>query len=93
MIDKTNTEFRKKPNTCTFCKGKLKKGETDFTVKTGHSVISIKNVPAYVCENCGEAYYDPDTSRKIDSVLQDFHKGDLLAHPLAAGEIEFDRVA
>jgi len=93
MTDKVNVSFKGKPDTCTFCKGRLKKGETEFTVKSGDSIISIKNVPAFVCENCGEAYYDPEVSRKIDTVMDDFYKGELLTHPLAAGEVEFDRVA
>ena len=51
-------------------------------------MISIKEVPAYVCENCGEAYYTPEISRKIDKVMRDFHGDKLLAHPIAAGEVE-----
>jgi len=34
-------------------------------------VIVIKDVPAYVCEQCGEAYYTATTSRKIDGVMRD----------------------
>jgi len=30
--------------------------------------ISIKGVPAYVCKNCGEAYFTPEISRKMDEV-------------------------
>lgn len=93
MSKKTTSNFTGKPGTCSFCKGKLKKGKTDFTVKTGNSIVSVKNVPAFICENCGEAYYEPDVSKKIDKVMIDFHKGDFLAHPVAAGEVEFDRVA
>jgi len=81
------------PDRCSFCKGTLKKGKTEFTIKSGNSIVSVKNVPAFICENCGEAYYKPDISRRIDKVMADFHKGDLLAHPVAAGEIEFERVA
>ena len=36
-------------------------------------MISIKDVPAYICENCGEAYFTPEISRKIDEVMRDFH--------------------
>ena len=63
-------------------------GKTEFVAKIGDEVISIKEVPAYVCENCGEAYYTPEISRKIDEVMRDFHEGKLLAHPIAAGEVE-----
>ena len=93
MNEKKKLNVVGKMDTCSFCKGTLKKGKTEFTVKSGNSIVSVKNVPAYICENCGEAYFDPDVSRRIDKVMKDFHKGELLAHPLAAGEIEFDRVA
>ena len=39
-------------------------------------------------ENCGEAYFMPEISRKIDKVMRDFHEHKLLAHPIVAGEVE-----
>ena len=73
---------------CSFCKGKLYEGKTEFVAKVGDEVISIKDVPAHICENCGEAYFSPEISRKIDEVMRAFHKGGLLARPIAAGEVE-----
>lgn len=63
-------------------------GKTEFVARAGDEVIVIKDVPAYICENCGEAYFTAETSRKIDKVMEDFHKGKLLARPIAAGEVE-----
>jgi len=77
-----------KPDRCSFCKGKLREGKTEFIAKVADKVISIKDVPAYVCENCGEAYFTPNISRKIDEVMRDFHEAKLLARPIAAGEVE-----
>jgi len=77
-----------RPDRCNFCKGKLFKGKTEFVAKVGDEVISIKGVPAYICDNCGEAYFASEISRKIDEIMRDFHKGKLLVHPIAAGEIE-----
>jgi YgiT-type zinc finger domain-containing protein len=79
-----------KPERCSLCKGKLREGKTEFTVKAGKEVISIKEVPAFVCQECGEAYFTPRISRKIDKVMRDFHEGKLLAHPIAAGEIKLE---
>ena len=77
-----------KPDRCSFCncKGKLYEGKTEFVAKVGDEVISIKDVPAYVCENCDETYFTPEISRKIDKVMKVFHGGKLLARPIAAGE-------
>jgi YgiT-type zinc finger domain-containing protein len=80
------------PDRCSFCKGKLVEGKTDFVVKVGEQIIAIKDVSAYICENCGEAYYIPEISRKIDIVMKKFHEFKLLLHPVAAGELEFDEI-
>lgn len=79
-----------KPVKCSFCKGRLQEGKTEFVARVGEEVIVIKDVPAYICEHCGEAYYSPEISRKIDKVMRSYHKGKLLAHPIAAGEIELE---
>lgn len=78
------------PDSCSFCRGKLEEGEMEFVARVESEVVVIKRVPAYVCENCGESYFTSETSRKIDKVMKDFHEGRLLAHPIAAGEIELE---
>ncbi|MDY6866121.1 MAG: type II toxin-antitoxin system MqsA family antitoxin [Halobacteriota archaeon] len=82
-----------KPDICSFCKGRLKEGETEFVAKVGDKVVSIISVPAYVCEECGEAYYSPEVSRKMDKIMREFHEGKLLAHPIPAGEIDLSEIA
>ena len=75
------------PDKCSFCKGKLVKGKTEFVVKVGDKVLAIKDVSAYICEECGEAYYAPNISKKIDEVMEKFHASTLLMHPIAAGKL------
>jgi len=77
------------PDVCSFCEGKLQKNKADFIVKAGNEIISINNVPAYICDNCGEVYYKPQVSRKIDKIMSEFHGKNLLSHPIPAGEIDF----
>ncbi len=76
-----------KPDRCSFCKGRLVKGKTEFVVKVDDEILVVKNVSAYICNECGEAYYSPKESEKIDKLMKKFHKSDLLVHPLAAGEL------
>ena len=75
------------PDRCSFCKGKLHKGNSEFMAHASGEVIVIKDVPAFVCEQCGEAYYTLETSRKIDGVMRDAHKKKLSMRPLPAGEV------
>jgi YgiT-type zinc finger domain-containing protein len=58
------------PDRCRFCKGKLRDGKTEFLAHAAGEVIVIKDVPAYVCDQCGEAYYTAEISRKIDGGIR-----------------------
>ena len=76
------------PERCTFCKGTRHEGRTEFIARAGDGVIVIRDVPALVCDRCGEAYYSAEVSRKIDAVMVDVHSGRLCCRPLAAGEVK-----
>jgi YgiT-type zinc finger domain-containing protein len=77
-----------KPDKCCNCKGKLHQGKTEFVVKVGNEIISIKDVPALICENCGEAYFTPEISRKIDEVMKEYHEGKLSYRQISAIEVD-----
>jgi len=76
------------PERCTFCKGTLREGETEFIARIGDEIVVVGDVPAFICDRCGEAYYSTEISRKIDAVMKDAHSGRLCCRPLAAGEVE-----
>jgi YgiT-type zinc finger domain-containing protein len=78
------------PDHCKLCKGRLVSGTTEFIARAGGEVIVIRDVPAYVCEQCGEAYYTTATSRKIDGVMRDVHKKKLCVRPVPAGEVSLN---
>jgi YgiT-type zinc finger domain-containing protein len=78
------------PDHCSFCKGKLRKGTTEFMAHAAGEVIVIKDVPAYVCEQCSEAYYTAETSRKIDGVMRAAHQKKLCMRPLSGGEVSLN---
>jgi YgiT-type zinc finger domain-containing protein len=78
------------PDHCSFCKGKLREGTTEFMAHAAGEVIVIKDVPAFVCEQCSEAYYTPATSRKIDGVMRDAQEKKLCMRPLPAGEVSLN---
>jgi YgiT-type zinc finger domain-containing protein len=76
------------PDKCCHCKGKLQEGKTEFVLKVGNEIISIKDVPALICENCGEAYFTPEVSRKIDEVMKKYHEGKLSYRQISAIEVD-----
>jgi len=56
--------------------------------KVNGGVLVIKNVPAFMCDLCDEAYLTQEASKEIDKIVKDFREGRLLAKPIAAGEVE-----
>ena len=53
---------------CVICKnGETNKGLTTVTLERDGSVIVFKDVPAQICENCGEYYLDETTSKQLFS--------------------------
>ena len=51
---------------CLICKnGSTISGEVNVMLQRSECMIIIKNVPADVCENCGEYYLSEDVTGKI----------------------------
>ena len=56
---------------CYFCGGRLKKTRTTYYSPLG---IIVRDVPAFECEQCGEIYFDAETSRKLDALVKNTAK-------------------
>ncbi len=57
---------------CIFCKqGNTQAGKTTVTLNRGETVVVIKDVPADVCENCGEYFLDDKTTEQVLSSAED----------------------
>jgi YgiT-type zinc finger domain-containing protein len=51
---------------CVICKtGQLADGRTTVTFQRGETTVVIKDVPAQVCDNCGEYYLSEEMSRQV----------------------------
>jgi YgiT-type zinc finger domain-containing protein len=51
---------------CVICKnGTTRKGKVTVTLERDQSIIAIKEVPAQVCQNCGEYYLDPEMTKEV----------------------------
>lgn len=61
--------------TCVICKnGSTEKGTTVATFTKNELVIVFRNVPADICQNCGENYIDEDISKNLLSVANEAYK-------------------
>jgi YgiT-type zinc finger domain-containing protein len=54
---------------CNVCHGKVEKKLTTFTQWYRERFVIVENVPAWVCERCGETYYDPDIAEQVQSLV------------------------
>ena len=56
---------------CVICKqGQTNKGLTTVTLERGHTTVVIKDVPAAICENCGEYYLSEDVTEKVQDMAE-----------------------
>lgn len=57
---------------CVICKqGETQPGMTTVTLTRGEVTLVIKNVPADICDNCGEYYLCDEISRKVMALAED----------------------
>ena len=60
---------------CVICKhGETKKGTTTITLERENSTIVFKDVPAQICDNCGEKYVDGTTTKELLKKANDIIK-------------------
>lgn len=65
----------KKFDDCTFCGGKVTFRYVQKTCYWGDKLIAlIDNVPAGVCEQCGERYYEAKVLKAIEEMLKKHKK-------------------
>jgi len=51
---------------CVICKtGQMVEGKTTVTLQRGETTVVIKDVPAQVCDNCGEYYLSEEMTERV----------------------------
>ena len=51
---------------CTICKqGETQSGQTTVVLERGKTTVVIKDVPAEICENCGEYYLSEEMTERV----------------------------
>jgi len=73
--------------------GKMAEGRHDFMARAGDEIVVVKDVPALICDTCGEVEYTLETSREIDTIMKDFFAGRLQAKPWRRGRMTRARAA
>jgi YgiT-type zinc finger domain-containing protein len=56
---------------CLVCKnGETRPGSTTETYELGAAVVVVRGIPAQVCDQCGEAYTDAETTRRLEAIVE-----------------------
>lgn len=51
---------------CTICKtGEMRPGHATVTLQRANTVVVIKDVPAQVCQDCGEYYLEETVAQRV----------------------------
>lgn len=56
---------------CPRCGGSMHLGETDYTYNDGDDIVVIHHVAALICEQCGNAAYEPDAYREVERIIRE----------------------
>jgi YgiT-type zinc finger domain-containing protein len=57
---------------CTICKqGETQPGKTTVVLERGKTTVLIKDVPAEICENCGEYYLTEELTGKVMEMAEE----------------------
>lgn len=55
---------------CVLCKSDLKRGNVNHVVDLEDKIIVIKEVPANICEQCGEYFLDNEVALNIETFIE-----------------------
>ena len=56
---------------CSFCGGEVMEKKIDYDYRRASHLVVISNVPAGVCNQCGEKYFKPEILKKMDYIYHD----------------------
>jgi YgiT-type zinc finger domain-containing protein len=63
---------------CLVCKhNRFKKGITVLPIERGNAILLITDIPARVCENCGETYLDEETAQDVQDLANETLSGEV----------------
>ena len=55
--------------TCYFCRGTIRSKKIEHVHRWGHQIFLLKDLPAEVCEDCGEVYFGPEALSLMDEAV------------------------
>ena len=75
---------------CDLCGGELKHKKVDLELHIQKELLICEGLPADVCKQCGEKYFDAEVSAKIDEFIKKYKKEKPLRYipvPVFSGDL------
>jgi YgiT-type zinc finger domain-containing protein len=63
---------------CPLCGGEKQSGTTTFAVDLKFGVVVVREVPAFVCSQCGDAWIDDRVTAKLESFVAEARRKQVL---------------
>lgn len=55
---------------CLYCQGEMKKGKVPFHIDRKGCHLTLDSVPAWICAQCGESYFESAEVDAIQDLIQ-----------------------
>jgi len=55
---------------CFFCKGRIVEQKVSVDFRWGAELVVIEDVPAEVCQQCGEKYISPEVYKEMENLAK-----------------------
>ena len=65
---------RIKKDKCEFCEGTMEQRTIRARFHYKKNTIYVDHVPAWVCNHCGEQYFDPSVYKRMEEIAQNREK-------------------
>ncbi|HMX40789.1 MAG TPA: type II toxin-antitoxin system MqsA family antitoxin [Saprospiraceae bacterium] len=56
------------PSKCPLCGGNVESGKTVFTIDLTSGVVVMRDVPAFICNQCGEEWLEDAIAKKLEII-------------------------
>jgi len=73
---------------CPLCGAEKQPGTTTFTVDLGFGVVVVRQVPALVCSQCGEAWIEDPVASRLEAVVEGSRR-----NPAVVQVLQWEQVA
>jgi YgiT-type zinc finger domain-containing protein len=72
---------------CKICSAELVKSTVNHSIDLDDHIIIIKEVPAMVCEQCGEYFLETEIAMKIEKIVENVYQNHAEVFIVKFGEL------